>query len=418
MIDFVLAIPDFSLYIDNIVDLWNLRQVNKESSQILKGPLVQKIIKILIRNKIRAKGLDPDKLDSMLIKTNSVLSGSFILQCLLNVAWENSDIDIFGKIKQNTIITDRKQILPEPIQKNVKTPIHQIESYFWKLYNENAGNKKEKLFFPYSKGNPENPYTSIIGYGYSRKYEYDRGDDKIVLNFIGTRKHPKKFVKNGFDLSIVRNYYDGKKMRIGFPMHIIRKIGKLMSFSDMGNFSNGKIDNSVRNRIDKYKSRGFHIKRHRTYDALLELSKFFKYDHVISKELPRNTRFHYKMPEKMTAEYFDRFRLESNSIQRIKIETSDHRYIILRFNRGQSDPLEILIAVQNRDDGRKRNMLTYAAHGTRSIVKQIRIREKLNPPIHVEFDYKKKELTSDQDYLPTTKMSLEEIAAIVDRNEF
>ena len=70
MIDFVLAIPDFSLYIDNIVDLWNLRQVNKESSQILKGPLVQKIIKILIRNKIRAKGLDPDKLDSMLIKTN------------------------------------------------------------------------------------------------------------------------------------------------------------------------------------------------------------------------------------------------------------------------------------------------------------------------------------------------------------
>jgi len=405
------------LYFDNIIDLWNVRNACKNARGIINGQLTQKLMKLLIQKRLSQKGVNPEYLDGLLIKTNSVLSGSFILQCLLNVSWDNSDVDIFSKIRQSKILTKREQIQPEPIQNNIKAPIHKFEAYFWQLYNQHVGSEKEKLFFPYGQGNPESPYTAIIGYGYSRKYEFENNGDKVILNFIGTRRNSKKIVRKCFDLSIVRNYYDGKKVRLENIMHILTRRARLMPFSDMGKMVNGKLDPSVKKRLEKYKERGFRIKHHRTYDALYEISRFYKYNLEISRNLPRDTRFHYKMPEKMHTEYLDRFRLESNSIQRIKMETSDHRYVVLRFNRYGSHPLEILVAVQNRDDKKKRNLLTYAVCGTKTIVKQIRIREKLNPPVKVKFNYKK-EMQVDSEYLPSTKLSLEDIAAIVDRDEF
>jgi hypothetical protein len=357
---------------------------------LIKGKIVMKTNIAIIRSRIMEMSINPDEFDRMLIKTNAVLSGSFLVQCIVGDKWKDSDIDVFGQIKQKYILTKRNQIVPQPCQMNITTPVHKLEMIPWSYMHRKSStdskpvnNSKSKLLrFPKASGGFNNEYNGIIGFAYSRKYIIPTSNSSVIFNFVGTRINAKKYIQKCFDISICKNYYDGKKLTIMHPYHVLCRIGKLVRFTNSMNFVH-KIPKKVYDRIYKYKSRGFHIRRHSEYNGLEEMIKFRKYDYYISRELPRNTRFKYQFPEKFDEDNFTKLKLECKSINVIKIKTEKYRYIIIRFNRVNDISIYILYNISG-DDG---NVLKYAVNGLKNIMKKFWYFESMNPSIEVNFDY-------------------------------
>jgi hypothetical protein len=395
-------------YCYSTADMWRLRQTCKTLASNIKGEIVHKTNLAIIRSRIIEMSIDPDELDTLLIKTNAVLSGSFLVQCIVGDKWKDSDIDVFGQIKQKYILAKRAEILPPTCSRDVRAPIHKLELLPWNYINRpfaatNTEKKKTVLFFPKSSGGFNSEYSGIIGFAYSRKYILPTPDSKIVesdgdshivggtiFNFVGTRINATRYIQKCFDLSFCKNYYDGKKLTIMHPYHVLSRIGKLVRFTNSMNFIH-KIPKKVYSRISKYKTRGFHVKRHSEYNGLEELVKFRKYKYEISRELPRNTRFKYKFPEKFDNDNFVKLKLECKSIQIIKIRTIKYRYMIIRFNRVGDIPIYILFNISGKDDI---NLLKYTINGLKSIMKKFWYFESMNPSIPVEFNYLSEEMNT------------------------
>ncbi len=386
-------------------DMWRLRQTCKNMKELVKGELVQKTNIAIIRSRLFEMAIDPDELDDVLIKTNAVLSGSFLVQCIVGDKWKDSDIDVFGQIKQKYILTKRKEIIPQTCVIDIKTPIHKLELLPWRYINKpfvSDNKKKILLSYPRASGGFNNEYNGIIGFAYSRKYVLPTPTSKIVVsddgkssieggtifNFIGTRINATKYIRKCFDLSFCKNYYNGKKLTIMHPYHVLSRIGKLVRFTNSMNFIH-KIPKKVYMRISKYKTRGFHVRRHSEYNGLEELVKFRKYEYLISKDLPRNTRFKYQFPEKFDNDNFVKLKLECKSINIIKIRTIKYKYIIIRFNRVGDIPIYIMFHISGEDNT---NLLKYTVNGLKSIMKKFWYVESMNPAIPVEFNYLSEEM--------------------------
>lgn len=443
-------------------DMWRLRQTCKPLRDLIKGSIVQSTNVKIIRSRLFEMCIDPDELSDLLIKTNSVLSGSFLVQCIVGDKWADSDIDVFGHVKQKYILTKRSQIVPNPSQVDIRTPIHSLELLPWRYINkpfqngldsvlikvepktdqpnpdepkieesktdqstinesktdqstinepkiedskknEPKKNQKVRLQFPKSSGGFNNEYSGIIGFAYSRKYILPTPQSKIVsengriyvdngtiFNFVGTRINAKEYIKKCFDISFCKNYFDGKKMTIIHPYHVLSRIGKLVRFTNSMNFIHA-IPKKVYSRICKYKSRGFHIRRHSEYNGLEELVKFRKYEYYISRDLKRNTRFRYQFPEKFDKNNFTALKLECKSLNVIKIQTLKYRYIIIRFNRPSDIPIYILFNISNEDTP---NLLKYAVNGLKNVMRKFWYFESMNPSIDVTFNYLSNEMNA------------------------
>lgn len=394
-------------------DMWRLRQTCKKMAEKIKGDIVQQTNKKIIRSRLIEVAIDPDELDTLLVKTHSVLSGSFLVQCITGDKWEESDIDVFGRVKQEYILTKRKQIIPDTCMRDIRTPIHKLEMLPWKYINKpfqqpievaepNQIKKKIQLNFPKASGGFNNEYNGIIGFAYSRKYVLPTPQSVIgtrpdgssyiqngtIFNFVGTRINAKNYIRKCFDLSFCKNYYDGTRLTIMHPYHVMCKIGKLVRFTNSMNFIH-KIPKKVYNRISKYKARGFHVRRHSEYNGLEELVKFRKYEYSISRPLPRMTRFKYKFPEKFDNDNFVKLKLECKNINVIKIKTAKYNYIIIRFNRVNDIPIYILFNISGHDG---ENVLKYSVNGLKQVMRKFWYFESMNPSIKVEFDYASKDL--------------------------
>lgn len=401
-------------------DMWRLRQTCKSMTELVKGKIVQSTNVAIIRSRLIEMCIDPDALNSLLIKTNAVLSGSFLVQCIVGDKWKDSDIDVFGEIKQKYILTKRNEIVPLTCSRDIKTPIHKLELLPWTYinkpfiapYNEDGKKKKIMLFYPKSSGGFNNEYNGIIGFAYSRKYVLPTPDSKFVesdgnshiidgtiFNFVGTRINATKYIQKCFDLSFCKNYYNGKKLTIMHPYHVLCRIGKLVRFTNSMNFIH-KIPKKVYARISKYRCRGFHVRRHSEYNGLEELVRFRKYEYQISRDLPRNTRFRYQFPEKFDNDNFVKLKLECKSINIIKIRTVKYRYIIIRFNRLSDIPIYILFNISGEDNV---NLLKYSVNGLKSVMKKFWYFESMNPAVAVEFNYLSEEMNSNVCKLSTLK---------------
>src|SRR5437667_102768 len=79
----------------NISDLVHLRKVHPiYYIKITKEFIKEKIIYSINQRLTRYFGENKEEFLNLLNKTGSVISGSFIIQCILNEEWE-SDVDIF-----------------------------------------------------------------------------------------------------------------------------------------------------------------------------------------------------------------------------------------------------------------------------------------------------------------------------------
>lgn len=399
-------------FLYSTADMWRLRQTCKKLRDIVKGDIVEKTNLKIIRSRLIEMAIDPDELNKLLKETGSVLSGSFLVQCIVGDKWKDSDIDVFGQIKQKTILTERKQIIPPTCQRDIRTPIHKLELLPWEYINkpfkESDAKTKHKtiLNFPKASGGFNSEYGGIIGFAYSRKYVLPTPDSQIIqsekngesyikdgtiFNFVGTRINAKKYIRKCFDLSFCKNYYDGEKLTIMHPYHVLCRIGKLVRFTNSMNFIH-KIPKKVYARISKYKTRGFHVRRHSEYNGLEELVKFRKYEYYVSRDLPRNTRFKYAFPEKFDNDNFVKLQLECKSINVIKIKTVKYKYIIIKFNRSSDIPIYILFNISGHDD---KNLLKYSVNGLKNVMKKFWYFESMNPSIEVKFDYLSEEMNTN-----------------------
>jgi len=474
-------------HVDSFLDLWRLRRTCKTLQKKIQGPMVQEVQLSIIRRRMRDIGLDVDELDKYLVKTKSVISGSFIVQCMLGLKWDSSDIDVFSEVTQDNIFKKRKHIVPKPIG-FIHGPVHKMEEFLWRHYMKQFG--KEKVFMPKALGKVDNAYTSIVGYAYSRKFECfskeyhqtsneymttpkqesqepqesenkengentetqesqetqenidqdpnefdfetcdvdenDQEDDEssfvscedtespLILNFIGTRFNPVEYVMTTFDLSIVRNYYDGKKLVLKYPMHILTRIAKLLRFTDSMQYLHG-MSEKLNSRILKYQSRGFHIKRHKSYDALEEMSKFRDYKYECSRQLSRNAKFRYKWPSQFNfnSDNMKQLKMGADSMNRISINTKTHIYRILKYNRQDSVPVYMLVWVHKIDDPGKKNILEKPRNGLKSTIRYFWVNENINPPVNVKFNYSEKEEEE-----PRGPMTLEMLKELIDPDLF
>jgi hypothetical protein len=171
-----------------------------------------------IEKRIISSCIDFVGLNKLLIETNSIISGSFVTQCLLNEDYLGSDIDIY--------VNSRETLL------------------------------KFKNFFCSYLGDDGRYFWSL------GSHHIEFGDTKINLIFINCENFNgwEDFVINNFDFSFCMNFYDGK-----FIYFNIETIGKQSKLYNSKGFNTNNY-----NRILKYIERGFFIDDFSEYQLLIK----------------------------------------------------------------------------------------------------------------------------------------------------
>lgn len=221
---------------------------------------VQKIVLKRLCKKLRIKYAN--EFNDNLTKYKHFISGSFILQCLYDVIWDPSDIDVYT-IDVNTF------------EDNVKKWDEDSESFL--MY----GKRKFKYNLKY-----RGPIDRIMKYleigMHVRQYAFPNSEQK-VLDYITVSKLPDIILKRPFssildfldqrcDMTICKVVYNGTKIFIKHFNDIITKTTistptAYNLFSQIG-WEHFILLQLVENRVIKYQNRGFNIKR--DYDYELE----------------------------------------------------------------------------------------------------------------------------------------------------
>ncbi len=182
---------------------------------------------------------------SILIKTQSVIAGSFPLQCILGEHYDNSDIDIF------CLGTDRDTCDKIMIENHGVYPaLCEIDKYIYSTYSK--------------KGQP-NKYI-VDGILRSKIYNIT---DKLCFNVIQVAYKPIEFVKNTFDFTFCQTIFDGNNVHF-YPL-TLQKIGwrahaLLPRYKPKKNYHSAHPKNPAKKMLDiynarlsKYQTRGFAI---------------------------------------------------------------------------------------------------------------------------------------------------------------
>ena len=239
----------------NMRDIFNLKSVNRRFYYKLDNKYIFKTIKSRIENKLKKVFRNNyNSFVSHMIKSRAVLSGSFILQVLINETWDNSDIDIYtGTRRDNKImheyfesITGRESMYNYgEMYKVAYDIISSIDNYYL--------NKKNTI--DSSEDDNDNPYDEYNKRA-KEKAKLEKNCYKIQLVDIKTKKNYTLLdhVKNtGFDVCKNMLYYDTNgKMQIQL-MNYKEIIHKCTTFTIQN------IDDFYY-RIEKYSKRGYYFK--------------------------------------------------------------------------------------------------------------------------------------------------------------
>jgi hypothetical protein len=192
------------------------------------------------------------KFKLLLENNNAVISGSFIIQCILNEIWEDSDIDIF--VKKNT-----HEFLYESDDVNYKKFC--LETFFCKCGFTFIKEDKNKS-----------------NYFYNLKYVVEiqtfiKDKNKIQIIFINenSEKSLENYIFENFDFSICKNTYSIKnKTEI---LNIYDLNGILYKKFDFGFTSNNKksmerYENYSQREFNKNKNNDFVIKNDKIKDMI------------------------------------------------------------------------------------------------------------------------------------------------------
>ncbi len=250
-----------------------------------------KYIRVIILNEIerRLRKIFQDKYDqfiSMLDKYNMVISGSFIIQCILEEHWY-SDLDIF--FDQDSP-DDTTFILGNPNLKNIfnnfKSFMIQVdEGHFYRYTN----NLKLKYINNY-KINEHKIQIICINpselYDISEHYRNYYDNDHRLISDYKLIEYPKdlflsrigNYIKEQFDFDICTSYF---YVQNRIPKLVLNNLNGIITKSIK---LHGDVNvYTVRERIEKYTARGFIFDKYIKPRRIHDMKKYFIVNHEISE---------------------------------------------------------------------------------------------------------------------------------------
>lgn len=228
-------------------DVYNFSQIVTNHKDFIYQRTILEIRK-------RLKEIFQDNLDeflNLLQQTGAIISGSFILQCILNEYWE-SDIDIYFPIQDNEIKETPSQNPTSEIDDFLYKSRMQMTGYFAANRYGSDVDLKIKWIRNYKKLDEDKFYKSykhfsrseIEKMGENNKYTF-----QTILVDIN-KSEMQNFIVNTFDFDICKNIFDGNTLYIHNIKDIVeRKTQFKYSY---------RIQSSLL-RCKKYEGRGFEI---------------------------------------------------------------------------------------------------------------------------------------------------------------
>ena len=178
----------------------------------------------IIQKRIMKRGIDFDKFVQIMNKHNLIISGSFIVQVLLNENYGTSDIDVWSNNISQNLLKEFQEVL------NLK----------FDLYADLT-----------IQGNAQ-VYGNI---GINKIYNNDNIYGNLNVQLIETKNNNINYL-DSFDLDICKNYWDGKTFHVNNLNNLINKKAVFkMSYAVIDKFNCTKM----LERIIKYKKRNFEI---------------------------------------------------------------------------------------------------------------------------------------------------------------
>ena len=180
------------------------------------------LFKETLINKIEKSGLNYKELMDSVNSLDGVISGSIILQCILNEHW-NSDIDIYvyseGNIDFRGIFNTCNNKIDETDFKDIK----------FSGYLKTSKNINKLIKFKLNS---------------------------VPIDLIFIDKPYKYYFKEDFDFDFCKNYFDGNELKVLNYESIINKTHFYNMIDIYSIINNSKF---IKKRFDKYKERGFKI---------------------------------------------------------------------------------------------------------------------------------------------------------------
>jgi hypothetical protein len=201
------------------------------------------IIKRLNERMIQRLGDEWYIIKELMNEIGAVISGSIILQCILNQEWEDSDIDIFCPYSKYNYTSSN----------NPTSKIDKILCSKFGLYHYNSCR-----------------YIQNMPLGYNIKFirNYKCINNASVQTIIADNKNISDFIMSNFDFDICKNIYSIVDNIEHIYIHDLDSIiNKEIYWKQTGNV------NSTNIRIYKYLKRGFNIKLPDDFLEICEKSK-------------------------------------------------------------------------------------------------------------------------------------------------
>lgn len=209
----------------------SLYHVNKQLHQQCNQLKRNKIFTQRINTALKSRGLDPILFNASLKRTNTIISGSFVLQAINNEAWKANDIDLY------TTCGDRS---------NPDTYWCAMDNYLWELIGKDAA--KYTTHTPYTEETHDcvNLFETI--------HSYQSNDDTWIqcIQLVERFKSATEFVSQTFDCDFLKNTFDGETI----TLHHVQSLQQRAS-SYHTNRKEGGLCHIER--IKKYQQRNFSI---------------------------------------------------------------------------------------------------------------------------------------------------------------
>ncbi len=214
----------------SLIDLYNLSQTCKYYNKNIN--IKHNIIDSIDSKLLEIFGKDFGAFKNVLRKTKGIISGSFIIQSILNTHWANSDIDIYIPIKGNVITKIEES-------GNIKT---EMDDFMYSIMEW-----RDSLQYG---SYPETFESDIVWVRTYKKQDAKYNIQVILIDDNADYIH--EFIKEDFDLDICKNAYwnyeNVDKINVTTLKGIVTK---------NTTFSFGKRAIQSFLRCEKYVSRGF-----------------------------------------------------------------------------------------------------------------------------------------------------------------
>ncbi len=226
------------------LDMMRLKQVSKFTNRYMTKIFIEQIILQQIDKRLRIALLDQYKFVMKHIILNKVvISGSFIIQCILDEYWEGSDIDMYSTYNSENkmaIFGDKYEEYEHNDKYENVLPIHSIINQ--KLKN---GQKLQDIIMNtdiYMDDESEDD-------GVIPEKKCPKSQNKIDLDYFDNFK---EYMLKSFDLDICKNMFS---IVNGRPKLYIHHLNKIITKKESA--LNYNQPHKVYRRIQKYSARGF-----------------------------------------------------------------------------------------------------------------------------------------------------------------